>query len=150
MKRFEPAQVATLIANIGVIAGIMLLVYELRQNNELMEAEARLNRANMTVESWRFTAENGELAELREREWLGEELRPADVLRIDALVMSVFVAMEWSFNELPGETIVLNEMREIQRFNFENRPEFRRVWDRRKASLDPAFVSWMEENVVNQ
>ena len=40
MKKIKPARLVTLIANIGVIAGILLLAFELRQNNDLMEAEA--------------------------------------------------------------------------------------------------------------
>ena len=36
------------------IGGILLLAYELRQNNDLMEAEARLNRTNMAIDAWRL------------------------------------------------------------------------------------------------
>lgn len=77
MKRIEPAKVGTLFAIIGVIGGILLLACEVRQNNELMEAEARLNRVNMVVDAWRFTAEHGDVTELREREKNGEELSGA-------------------------------------------------------------------------
>jgi hypothetical protein len=34
MKGIEPGQVMTFIANVGVLGGILLLAYELRQNNE--------------------------------------------------------------------------------------------------------------------
>ncbi|MBT8067376.1 MAG: hypothetical protein KJO09_09055 [Gammaproteobacteria bacterium] len=150
MTRIEPAQLAALIANIGVIGGILLLAYELRQNNELMEAEARLNRTNMAIESWRFTAENGDLTELRELEKRGEALSSADTRRVDAAVMAIFVVIEWTFKELPRESSELNQVREVQRHNFANSPEYGRVWEARKKSFDPAFVQWMEDNVVDQ
>lgn len=150
MTRIEPAQLATLIANIGVIGGILLLAYELRQNNALMEAEARLNRTNMTIESWRFTAENGDLTELRELEKRGEVLSSADTRRVDAAVMAIFVVIEWTFKELPRGSSELNQVREVQRYNFANSPEYGRVWEARKKSFDPAFVRWMEDNVVDQ
>ena len=41
MKKIDFGQTVTLIANIGVIGGIMMLAYELQQNNKLMEAAAR-------------------------------------------------------------------------------------------------------------
>ena len=40
MKRIEPGQVMTFITNVGVLGGLLLLAFELRQNNELVEAEA--------------------------------------------------------------------------------------------------------------
>ncbi len=149
MKRIEPEQIVTLIASVGVIGGMLLLAYELRQNNELMEAEARLNRVNMVIDAWRFAAENGDVTELREREKAGEELSGADVRRIDATIMAVFVLLEWTYRELSGESRAMAQVRAVQRYNFSNAPEYRRVWNERKASFDPDFVEWMERNVVD-
>ena len=150
MKKLESAQIASLIANIGVIGGILLLAYELGQNNELMEAEARLNRTQMAVGAWRFTAENPELTELRAREKRGEQLTPAQTRQIDAAVMAIFVIIEWTFHELPIDSPELRQVREVQRYNFANSPEYRRVWEARNASFDPEFAHWMDANVVNQ
>jgi hypothetical protein len=41
LKKIDLGQTITILANIGVIAGIIFLAIELRQNNELMRAEAR-------------------------------------------------------------------------------------------------------------
>ena len=150
MKRIEPGQVITFITNVGVLGGLLLLAFELGQNNELMEADARMNRTAMSVDAWRFFAENGDLAELREREKSGEELSNAERRRVDAAVMSVFVIVAWTFAELSEESLDLRQVREVQRYNFANSPEYRRVWEARKSTFDPAFVQWMEENVVNQ
>jgi len=132
------------------IGGILLLAYELRQNNDLMEAEARLNRTNMAIDAWRFGAENAELFELREAEKRGEELSSAETRRIDATIMAIFVLIEWTFNELPRNSSELNQVREVQRHNFANHPEYVRVWESRKKSFDPAFVQWIEDTVINQ
>jgi len=40
MKKIDLGQAANTIANLGVIVGIAFLVYELRQNNEILELEA--------------------------------------------------------------------------------------------------------------
>jgi len=150
MKRIEPGQVITFITNVGVLGGLLLLAFELRQNNELMEAEARMHRTSMSVDAWRFFAENGDLIELREREKSGEELSSAETRRIDGSVMSVFVIVAWTFSELSEGSSDLRQVREVQRYNFANSPEYRRVWEARKTTFDPAFVQWMEDNVVNQ
>lgn len=148
MKKIEPGQLASLIANLGVLLGLLFLAYELNQNNELMEAEARLNRTILTIDAWRATSENPELTELREKERRGEPLSSAETRQIDAAVMAVFVTIEWAFGELARESSEVNQIREVQRHNFANSPEYNRVWQSRKRSFDPEFVQWMEENVV--
>ena len=44
MKKIDLGRTIGILANLGVIAGIIFLGVELRQNNELMEAEARRAR----------------------------------------------------------------------------------------------------------
>lgn len=149
MKKIEPAQMATLIANIGVIGGLLLLVYEVRQNNELMAAEARFNRTLMAIDAWRFTAEHPEITEWREMERRGEELTSAQTRVIDSAVMAIFVNIEWAFRELGVGSKEIDQVREVQAYNFRSRPEYRRVWEDRKAAFDPEFVQWMEENVID-
>ena len=41
MKKLDTGQLLGLIANLGVIAGILLLVFELQQNRIMMEAQTR-------------------------------------------------------------------------------------------------------------
>ncbi len=62
--------------------------------------------------------------------------------------MAIFVMLEWTFRELPIDSPEVNQVREVQRYNFANDASFSRVWEARKNSFDPAFVAWMEENVV--
>lgn len=40
MKKIDLGQAVGILANIGVIAGIIFLVFELQQNNKLLRAEA--------------------------------------------------------------------------------------------------------------
>lgn len=149
MKEIKAEQIMNLIANLGVIIGIFFLAYELRQNNELMEAEARLNRTILAINSWRSTAENPALTELREKEKRGETLTSAETRQVDAAVMAIFVTIDWAFGELPLDSAEVRQIREVQRYNFSNSPEYRRVWQERKNSFNPDFVRWMEANVVN-
>jgi hypothetical protein len=75
-------------------------------------------------------------------------LSAAETRRIDAAVMSVYVLQEWTFMEMSEAATEVNQVREILRYNFANRPEYRRVWESRKPFFDPAFVQWVDESVL--
>jgi hypothetical protein len=150
MKKIDLGQTFHILANIGVIGGILLLAFELQQNNELMAAEARFNRLTMAVDAWRFRAEHGELYTLRERANNDEVLSRDEQMRVDASVMAVFVMLEWTFRELSKDSPEMNQVREVQQYNFANEASYGKVWEARKNSFDPTFVQWMEENVINR
>ena len=138
---------------VGIAAVVMSLgfvAYEIRQNNELMAAEARQVRTGMVVDAWRFTAEHGDLADIRVRDNNGEEIADAERNRIDSHVMSVYVLLDWTFQELTENSPEMIQARKVQRFNFANHSGYRRVWEARKNSFRPEFVLWMDENVANQ
>ena len=125
------------------------MAYELRQNNELMAAEARFNRVALVTDVWHFTAENGDIAELREQIRNDEDISSTGHRRVNATVMAVFVVLEWTFRELSEDSREMQQVREVQRYNFANYPEYRTVWETRKNSFHPSFVRWMEENVTH-
>ena len=69
------------VTNIGVIAGLVLLAYEVAQTNEAMEREARTFRAQQLTNSWAvwsaFTdpiIENEDIADIWIRGSAGESL----------------------------------------------------------------------------
>ncbi len=149
MKKLDLGQTISVLANLGVIGGILLLAYELRQNNSLMEAEARFNRTSMAVNAWYFNTENVDLSELRERARNNEPLDGAEQRRVDAGMMALFVMLEWTFRELGSDSSATNQVREVQRHNFSTDVSYSRVWEARKQSFAPMFVDWMQENVID-
>ena len=62
MKKIDLGQTAAVLANLGVIAGVLFLALELQQNNELIAAEGRLNRSNQVIETWNTLVTHPELA----------------------------------------------------------------------------------------
>ncbi len=52
----------TLVANFGVLIGLFLLVFEIRQNSELMRSQIAMERTNSTREIFSDWANGGELA----------------------------------------------------------------------------------------
>ena len=54
----------TLGANVGVLIGILLLVYELNQNSELMRSQISNERSSQAIEMWLSVVESDELSEV--------------------------------------------------------------------------------------
>ena len=50
MKKIDIGQTITILANVGVIAGIVFLAFELRQNNSLLAAQASFSRLSIATE----------------------------------------------------------------------------------------------------
>ncbi len=149
LKKWIWKETAEVLGVVGIIAGIAFLGFELRQNNELMEAEARFNRLSIVTEAWRFTAEHGDLTELWARADNNEPLSIAEQRRVTSAMMAIFVLLEWTYRELGEDSTELNQAREVQQYNFANYATYSRVWEARKRSFDPAFAQWFEENVVH-
>lgn len=64
MKKIDLGQTVTILANIGVIAGIVFLAVELRQNTAVTIGSAELEVTNLQTEWHLRLAENAELARL--------------------------------------------------------------------------------------
>ena len=61
MRKIDFSQTFHILANIGVIAGIAFLAFELRQNNDLLEAEARARRTEIRISGADLISSNPEL-----------------------------------------------------------------------------------------
>ncbi len=144
LKKLDFAQTVGLLANLGVIAGILFLAAEVRQNNEYMAAEARFNRLSVHTASAALVVENPELVESMVRSFNGEELTLADTFRLQAHWFRVMQNINWTyfeaFEEAPLETWKVT-------FRY---PFVRGIWEERKVELDPEFVQFVEANILDR
>ena len=85
----------TLAANVGVLAGIVFLAYELQQNTVATQLEAASNFNASFSEIELFIAGSPEFAELLTRGREGEEITGADQLRL--MVFYNQVLRQWQF-----------------------------------------------------
>ena len=144
MKKIDVGQTISILANLGVIAGIVFLGMELRQNNELMTQQQRFNRPSISPGTNTVIAENRDLAELRAKAQEDPSLlTPADWVQANALEMRVLRNWEWTFRELPRSELPVESWRRVSR-----RPTWRTIWDERKGEFDPEFSQWIEDTVV--
>ncbi len=134
----------TLGANVGVLIGIVLLAIELRQNNQLMEGEARRARASSVQETWTVMAENGELASLIAKDLNGEPLDQVDSLRLMALWLRTLTDLQLAYQELPEDELAPVAAR--YRSNFQQFPSLVTTWETNKKWFRQDFVTWMDDN----
>ena len=135
----------TLAANIGVIAGIILLAVELQQNNELLAAQQRFNRLSLATGTATLIAENSALAQAVTNVRDGaSSLATVEQTQLDSLAWRSILNQQWTFSELPRDEMPVEQWRSNL-----NYPFWRDVWAKRKGQLNPEFVDYVEENVFN-
>ena len=109
-----------LAANFGVLVGLILLVYEMRQNSELMRAQISMERANTNMVIMADIANGGELLQIDSK--LQEEVRGFPN------------ALDWS-NSLTPE-----EKRRYQFWMFVRLVELNNDWFQCTAELMPREI----------
>ena len=153
MKKIDLGQTVSILANLGVIAGIVFLGIELQQNNELLEAESRSARNDRAIGLLSLPA-NRELAAVLAKLNDGDDLDSTDQVQLRSYAIVIFRNFEANFNEiqlgnLDGEA-VLNTQRGIVRSVGGTAPiPWHDYWQSYRSRGTPEFVQWMEELVFN-
>ena len=78
MKEFDLGQTISIIANVGVLIGIVVLIYEINQNRAMTAAEIRNSIAQSTAELIRDEARDKEVLDVSLRGLAGEPLTPLE------------------------------------------------------------------------
>jgi len=138
----------SLVANIGVVLGIIFLALELRQNNELQQAEARYNRLETRKEG------NYELLRNRDLTAALEKLQNGEVLSFteDTIVQRFrtitilnwqYAYQEYSSGLIPNADVPVEAWVSL----LENQPDAMAAWNSMKdTGLSDEFVQWMKSN----
>ena len=142
----------TLGANIGVLAGIIFLVFELQQNTVATQLEAASNFQNNFSEIELFVAGNPEFAELLNTGREGEELTPTDQLRLSAFYANVLFSWQIThFQHLSGaldEGIWQGNQIKLTRIIGNDRGLFNH-WQMNKLEFSPVFNELMTSITVD-
>ena len=150
MKKLGLGQTIGILANIGVVAGILFLAYEIQQNNKFLAAQARsvLTSNRISASEMNLLPENLS-ALLKARN--GEELSAEENYRLELIAVSLLVRWEAEYNEFEAGMFTMEALPvEGYRSSIRSHPSLLEVWELRKSFLHPGFVQFMEENVVNE
>ena len=150
MKKIDLGQTISILANIGVIAGIIFLGVELHQNNEMLGAEARQSRIDRALNGRNFFG-NSEVATAIAKIQNGEDPTPAEQVQVRAYVMSYLQLWEANFDEVRRGTLddstVLVRQRRALHGGMINGILFQHYWTEYKNGSSPEFAEWVEENL---
>ncbi len=143
----------TLGANLGVLVGIAFLAIELRQNNELLEAQTRADNFDRMIGFAEQIMENPSLATALEKTEKNEEITGVEDILLRAMALRTFRQLEWTFREVEDGRLEGPVPVEIFLKGFRNEGIFRwplgEYWAGMKEFFAPDFVHFVEENIVN-
>ena len=152
MKKIDLGQTVGILANLGVIAGIIFLALELRQNNSLLTAQTAHALLSTKFEyRARIIDNTNGFTEILQKRRSGAQLSPVERSRVNIFVHDLLDIFRWQFREyqagrLPDDYIDLRTWHDLWDLN----PDLRDLFEEDKARLDPEFVRFMDENVVNR
>jgi hypothetical protein len=136
----------TLVVNLSVVAGILFLAFELRQNNKHLEAQARatLSANRLTHIDRLLVPDNSALIT---KAGSGEELTDDEKFRYERLKHAVFVSWESAFREFQegfADDLPIEGMRR----SFDAYAGLLDTWINRRHIYNEEFVSFMENQVI--
>jgi hypothetical protein len=148
----------TLTTNLAVVAGIVFLAFELKQNNELLEAEIRTIRLNVRAADYLLPLQHRQYADALIKKHHGEPLSEYESLILNRAIATTlynyqYVFTEFSLGRVAENTIPISQWRSDfdgdVTSSLEYWPDLREYWETRKnLDYDPEFVKWMDENIV--
>ena len=156
MKKINLGQTISILANLGVIAGIIFLAIEIRQNNQFLSAEAigtvfenRLNRQDNVINNERYAA----LLAKRDR---NEPLTGAELITMEASSYRGFIAWQRDYflyqqGLLPEEYFRANFGPMKQAFSDRDVSySGAKLWETWKGSATPAYREFIEQCILSE
>ena len=150
MKKIDFGQTMSILANVGVIAGIIFLGVELRQNTSAIRGTTIQAISSQLVESNFIGVDNADLR----LAWQHANSDSEQVTSTDVQILSWYYAgsmriMENRYRQAQFGTI--DEETLDQFFGFGNvygTPYFEQWWETRRGRYPEDFVNWMEREVI--
>ena len=146
MKKIDLGQMVSILANIGVLAGIVFLGFELQQNNDQLQAQSRANLYDMqtAIQSAIF-GNTGGLTDIVSKARQGDALTPNEAFQLGAFRTYVVRTMEFMFLEDPEHVRGSSGWMDAV---FRGVPGVREFYDGTKAGRDAEFVRFVDQEVL--
>ena len=152
MSELSFSEIVTLGANVGVLAGLIFLVWEIRQNNKLLEAQARYSLRQYRADI-ADTLMLPHVLEATHKWGRGEEVTSEENSTALMVALKIIELWEWQYGEYAAGMLKKQEL-PIGAWGlwFHGKGPFpvpvRDIYDLRKSVLNKDFVSFFEEHVV--
>ena len=140
-----------LTANFAVVVGILFLVVEIRQNNALLESEARYHLLTNQVDAFTEAYTN----DLVLSGWLkvesGQDVTPEERFALIRYNRSMLRKWEWEYQQYQNGLIDLGDLPVTAFVDvFPTQPLMAETWQSYRQRQSEEFRVFMEENVVGK
>ena len=151
MKKIDLGQAISILANVGVIAGIVFLAFEMRQNNELLGIELRNSQRDRQLSMVDIVLNNSDL------DLLGVLAQPEDAIsssdrdKLVLLGIRLLIVYEQAFEEVQAGLRDEDDTIRLLRAVYQ-RPVLNYgaplAWETYRQRATPEFVEWMEKKII--
>lgn len=131
-----------LAANLGALLGVVVLIFELQQNRDLMRAQVRHELASGIVEIIEGGARSPELAEALRRARGGEELSETQAFQVQLYLNGLYRYWEdvhYQYREGLYDDQEFLSQREAWRRSVNGAPQSREYWCSARIEYSPEF-----------
>ena len=146
MKKIDLGQSIGILANVGVIAGLVFLGYELRQNNEILEQQERYTFLQNVIGFTEYSAGDADISRLLYRSVDAVPLSDLDSWRRCQVAFGLLYRWQWEFDNLdvasdgPVAEAWRTGWREIQLSD---------CWSIHKGGVGTAFAEFIDTHIAN-
>jgi hypothetical protein len=150
---------AQLLGNLGefigaivIVATLIYLALQVRQNSEELAAQSRYNYYRGRSELGLVIAQNKDLADILTRRLSGDEISTSETIRIGYLVQALLAIWEYEFGEFASGRLSEDEFNPAAKRKVFERGTgtLRTVWAEYKITAPQRFVAYIDENVAVQ
>ena len=147
-------EIAEVIGVLGIIAGIVFLGFELRQNNDFLAAQARYNLRVQRLGALE-AVDSAHVMEALLKYGSGDNATPAEIAISRTLAVRLIGLWDWQYDEyragmLERQQLPVGAWRLWYHGQGQYPVPVEEMWQIRKEIVNPDFVQFMEENVVNE
>ena len=151
MKKLDLGQTITILANVGVVAGIVFLGLELRQNNQFLGAESRYNLLQNRQNVHLMVIQDDDVADLLVKARTEQELTETENEQLRWYYVLMLASWDYDYQQYRDGLVdedVVPTRQWVRSFKEDRR--FFRFWQDTKEDYSADFVAWMDENIVNE
>jgi len=155
LKKVDVGQTIGILANLGVVAGILFLVVEIQQNTETLQAEMRFNQSERTTDAVEQFVSNPQLVSAYVKFERGDSLSREEDIVLSFYARRVFTSWRWVYGEVQRGTLDETALSDFRRlfhtYPLGTHPLLAHYWDDYTSGGGRKdFIQWIEENVVNE
>jgi hypothetical protein len=138
---------------LGVVGSLIFVAFEIRQNNDALNLQARLERENVIRQGLRGRVDPSDVARAAARAIDGEVLGSEEILVLDDLNRAILTDWWRAYRQVQDgvidvDTLPIGGWRGIFHSGY---PRINPSWDQFQLthSRDTEFIQWFEDNVVS-